>query len=390
MATITRKHLENMAIRLQPQLLQAANEIWGGSSSAQTLGALNKIAYDSESLEQKQELDEDESIETAAFQKLGNQTGLRVTGDISGPMRYDGVEPILFAAMGYERPTPDNEEDGFSPESVGGSLFSHVWELDRNDRHNAEYRTAPDLTGITQASISFNATDRKNRAFTIGVVREINDHRFKDCMVQSFGFSGTAADKMIKWNVSVVGQKEERSDFSSSTWTAPTNHDSSKNVLFKDLTVKLGNLAARAVVDVVGFNVSVEIPHLIESTSESKEFISEPILNDNYVVTLELTLARHEVDTFKAALEASTVQACSLEFAAGSNTFKILFENMKIADAPIGDEGVPRHTLTFQCGPQPSGGTDFTSELGNHGLVMDGPIVLQLTSSNSDNWLRKE
>jgi len=386
----TRKHLEKLSLRLQPGLLQSATEIFGGSASAQTLTSVNQIAYDTESFTQDNELDDDRSIEGSAFENLGNQTGLKAQGEVTGPLRYDGLEPLILAMMGFERPTGSTDDAGFSPESVGGSLFSHLFELDAHDRHNAAYRTTFDLDGITQASISFDASDRKDRAVTIGLARDPNDHRYKDSMIQSFGFSGTPDDKIIKWTMSVVGEQEERADFDSDNWDFAPGNGPAKNVLFKDLTAKLGNLASRAVVDLAGFNITVEVPLLIEQTSESDSFITEPFLQDKYKVTLELTVARHDADTFRAALEANTEQACSLEFSSGSNTFKFLFESMRLMTSPLGDEGVARQVLTFMCGPLPSGGTDFSSELGNHVLKMGGPFSIQNTSQNADNWLRKE
>ena len=390
MAT-TQKHNAKMALRLQPGLLQSANEVYGGSSSAQTLGAGHQIAWDEFGLEQIQELDDDQSVESGGFEYAGNQTALKVPSNtVGGPMRYEGIEPVLLAAMGYERPTPDGEEDGFSPESLGSGFYSHVFEIDKHDRHNAAYRTAPDLTGITQASISFDATDRKNRAMTIGIAYGTTDHRYKDCMATSFSISGSASDGLVKWSMGVLGFKEERADYSSSNWTLRSGNNSAQNVLFRHLTCKLGAIASRSAVDIIDFNFNLEIPIEDMQSSESGEFITEPYLNDKYKATLELTLARHEADTWRTALETPTAQSCSFEFTSGSYGLKILFENLKITNSNISGDGLPKQKLVFQCGPQPSGGTDFSSELGNHVLVMDGPVVIHYTSKNSDNWLRLE
>ena len=321
----TKKTDRILAMRLEKGKVPTAAELWSGASAAQTLGAGNQTAYFGGSPSLKSKLASNDEIEGQGNMPLPSQVGKDVEGSLPGPVRYQGLEVFLYAAFGYERPGADG-----SPFSAGGGFFEHFFELDSKDRHQAPYRESLDLSGVTLADISYSTADRKNRSITLGMKMGPNDYRWPSSMIKKFSFSGDSDSGLVSWSYDVQAFDEARGSFSSGTWTFPSNHTASNNVLFHHGNISLGNVAGGVDTGIKSWNCEIEIPLNLQRDTESGLFLQEPRFAGKYDVKLSLVISRHTADTLLAARDAATTQECKIEHTLGSFEFNLYFPNLTI------------------------------------------------------------
>jgi len=452
----TKKVEAIMAVRLQPGKVQGATEVWGGSASAQTLGAGNAFPYTDFSVVGNIEINHDDAIDGQAYKDVPNLVQLMVEGDIGGYVRYEGMDRLHYWGFGFEDPgnSPQTacsftvsgisvdpavddvysnngseftiialnlsagagtiltkRTSGSNPPESSGTLtrvsgsgdstisfsatssiyYAHLFELDSHERSNEPYRAS---NPNEQTAGDYNSADRKNRMATIGIKRGPNDHRFRDAMCKRMAFSGSAGEA-IKFSYGVVAYKEERGDYSSSSWTFPSNvAGSARRALVRQLTVSLKPVGGAWVdLAISDFDVTVDMPLQIIQDTESDKYLTEPVMEGFYSVDCNLTLARHSVDTYLGYRDELKQCAVKIWAALGSanNEFRIYMPNLVVSDSEVTDDDVPQNTIKLASGPKDTGFDPF-SLFERHGftIVQNGPIYLITTNANSTNEMRRE
>lgn len=380
--SITKRIEDICAFRLEAGKTIGSAWAWNGST-IQSLGANNAIPYINKSVKNSVLHAADDSIEGAAFQDLPVQTGIESPIDsFEGIVRYASYfDKILYWAFGYE--------DGLtSPVDVGGGYYSHLFELDKYDRHFTAYRTAE------QTAVDYGATDRKNRAATFAFKKGPNDYRYRHVMCSSFRIFGDADDGMIRFSASGIAPREDRGDYDSDTWTFPSDAvGSSTDVLFRHLTASLKTQAGSFVdLGITNFDVNVDIPIQRIRDSESGLYLQEPVFEGKYNVTVTLTLTRHSTDAYHTLRDSfSSKQSLKLVAASGSYEFGIYLPEMYISDTFTNEESVPKQPITFVSGPVDADTANiFATEIGSNALIQEGPIFIMTQNQNSTNEMRRE
>jgi hypothetical protein len=258
-----------------------------------------------------------------------------------------------------------------------------LFELDKYERELTSYRTAERGTG-------WNLLDRKNRYACIGVKEGPQDHRYTFAICNGFGFSSKAGEALT-WNAKGIAYKEERGDYTSSGWTYASGVAGSTNMaMHHHLNLSMGPAGALVDLAVTDFSVNVDIPIFTDQDSESGLYIAEPALNGKYGVQLSFTLARHSVDTYLTYRDSFTAVCAKAVFTLGSYEFGLYFPDLRISDASVSEDDVARTPITFESAKEPVGGNPFSSEIGSHTLVQQGPIFCLVKNTNSTNEMRRE
>lgn len=349
-----------------------------GGNTVQALSAGHAIPHIGGSFKSVQDVIEDDSIQNVAFKDTPVMGGLSgAIDELTDNCRYVGMDRLLYWMFGYE-------DGGSSPQSLGGGYYSHLFELDKHERHITPYRTEEQTAG------DYASTDRKNRLAIIAVKRGTNDYRYPFAMCSGFGFSSKAGSAMM-WKAKALAYREDRGSYNSASWTIPTGMDLSANmILHHHITVSLGVPGALSTIAVTDFDCNVDIPLDKTQDTVSGLYPAEPVLAGPYAIQLGLTLTRHSSDTYAAWRDAGTELACKIVASSGSYGFEIYFPKLKITDTNISDDAVAKHPLTFASGPEPVAGNPFSSEVGSHDLIEKGNIFIITKNQNSTNEMRRE
>lgn len=378
--SITKKHELLGAFRLEMgKLCGTVNPSWaynGSTVNALTTG--HAIPFTQMSVQGAIDLLKDESIDGRAFSAPDVLKRVHAPlENLSTNMRYIGMDRLLYWMFGYE-------DGGSSPQDLGGSVYSHLFELDAMEREIANYRTAEQTAG------DYNVLDQKNRFGVLGLKRGPNDCRYPFILCGGFTFSSKAGDFLTINGIKGEALREDRGNYSSSGWTFPaglagTDYD----IQHKDLTLSLGVAGALVELGVSDFSASVEIPLFIDQDSESGLYNAMPVLSGQYGLKVAITIARHSVDTYLAYRESFTQLAMKAVYASGDYEAGLYFPALKISEASVGEEDVARHPIVFETGPQPAS-NPFTTELGDHDLIQNGPMFCIVKNNNSVNEMRRE
>lgn len=378
MAT-SRKVESVAAFRLEAGKQPGANTGWGGSASAQTLGAGNAIAYTDFNPGGKVSTFQDDEIDGLGFQDLPVQTGKTAEGSMGGYLRYQGLDALLYWMFGWERP-------GTSPVDLTGGYYHHLFELDRLDRHCAAYRAAP----AEQTAGDYNAADRKNRMATLAIKRGPNDHRYKNAMCKRFGITSRAGS-VAQWSADFDAYAEERGDYSSANWTFGTGASGSSLLIpHHHFTVSIGPAGALVAVGVVDFELSVDIPLNHQQDTTTGLYLAEPKGEGKYGVSLKMTLSRHSTDTYLAYRDSYTALCAKIVAASGSYAFGLLFPEIRIPAASLTADSVPNQTLEFVCERKTNAATPFGTELAGQTIIQESPVLCQVKNQNDTNEMRRE
>lgn len=318
----------------------------------------------------------DESIEGKAFRDLPVLSGKSAPVEgIEINMRYEGMDRLLYWALGYE-------DGGSSPQSLGGGYYSHLFELDRHEREDAPYRADEQTAG------DYSQYDRKNRFAVFARKMGTNDYRYPFLLCSSFAFS-SAAQESLKMTVGGVALREDRGDYGSSSWTpASLVAGSSKLIMHHHLTLSMGIAGSLVEIGVKDLNVSGEIPLFIDRDSESGLLIAKPVMSGAYNVTISFTIARHSVDTYLKYRDDFQKCALKAEYESGDNLFGIYIPEGYLTEASVNEDDVARQPITFTTG-KPST-NPFTTEIGDHDLIQNGSIFIMTKNTNSVNEMRRE
>jgi hypothetical protein len=321
---------------------------------------------------------EDDTFNGGAFKDLPIQTKRGAEFPVSMNLKYAGLDALMYWAFGWEYP-------GVSPVDLTGGYYSHLWELDRNDRHNAAYRASgPD----EQYAGQYTAGDLKNRAATMAIKRGTNDFRYKNAMCKKFTISGKAGEP-LKFSADVIAYFEERGDYSNANWTF-ASPGSALSVMFHHLTVSIGPSGSLVAVGITDFDISVSIPLQATQDTVSGLYVMEPVFEGKYDIAASFTLSRFSADTYLAYKEALTPLCAKLVAASGSYGFEMFLPKLVIPDAPISGDNVANQKLTFNCASQTNALNPFATETAGHTIIQESPFFLVTKNQNATNEMRRE
>jgi hypothetical protein len=369
------KKVEKMAVfRLEKGKL-TTGEVWqyGGSTITTFTGAI-AIPYTDVEVGGMKTVFEDESVESHAFKSDSVKAMLGADlGGLQGNMKYIGMDRLQYWAFGYE-------DGGSSPQDLGDGVYSHVFELDKHDRHFAPYRTAEQTAG------DYHANDRKNRFALLGLNMGPQNHRYPFLACNGFEFASSAGGPLT-FNYKGVARSEDRGAYSVTSCTYATGITGGTNmVMHHHLTAQLGESGSLATIGVKDVSISVDAPLTRDQDSVSGLYTKENELEGKYTVGVNITLSRHSADTWKAFRDNHTALCLSLVWSSGSYQFGLYFPSVKITESPTTGDNVANETLTVEC--YNSDTNPFT--IGSHNLIQKGPVFCYVKNNNDTNEMRRE
>lgn len=375
---VSRKLERIAAAQLEMGKLSSATWSWGGNT-IQTLGAGDQFPYLTIDPKVENGVSDDQSIDGCAHSDLPVQISHKANAsNLGGLVKYQGLDFLWYWMFGYE-------DGGSSPQGpVNTSFYTHLFEMDKHERHFAAYRADEDTAG------DYNATDRKNRAMTLAWKMASNDYRYKHLMCEGWSFESDAESGDVKFGSKGIGYKEERGDYGSANWTLPTAlQGSSLNVLHRHLTVSYKEHGGEySTIGVKNVKISCDFPLAADFDNESGLYIAEPVLGNPYKYSISMTLTRHSADTWPAYRDAfSTDMAMKFVWATGNYSFGLYVPICKVADAYASMDDVSNIPIEITTGYEAP--TEFATELGSHDAIQNGNVFLMTKNENDTNEMRR-
>lgn len=382
---ITKKRHSKAAMRLQPgRLFLEGTDDWL-NDLGQTLGTGNAFTYEGDLIPDNEiPNNENAEIDGNGFFQAPIELGYQGTATLEMLLKFEGFARFFYHAFGYERPK-------YSPVDAGAGYYSHLFELDPISREVDTYSTT-DLSGLSaqdKVDISYDTSDIKNRAITLGIALAPSDYRTL-AMAKKMTLAGTAGAE-IRATIEETIKKWTRGDYSSSAWTHPTGAEGSTNIAkFYQLTFKSGTAGNVSNYGIKDFNIEIDFDHRAEFDSESATVISEPILLAMQRVTGSFTINKHSVTTWEANKEAWNDTGIAFELTKGSYKINLYIPRCKIMAKPSGGD-VSDVTVNFIAYSYTSAyDNPFAAELGAHTLIHYSPIYAIVQDTDSNNQMRLE
>lgn len=347
-----------------------------GGTTIQELGAGHAFPYIEISPDQSVDTIADTSVDGAAFTDVPQQAHIWAPCDnMTVEPRYIGMDRLLYWMFGYE-------DGGSSPQDLTGGIYSHLFELDSHERGLTAYRTAE------QTALDYDAADFKNRYGVLALKRATNDHRYPFIICTGFTFSSEAGQP-LKLTIRGLAWREDRGDYDSASWTFPAGMVGSENmILHRHFTVSLGESGSLVDIGVRKFEVSCDIPMTNDQDTESGLYSREHEMEGNYDVKCSIELSRHSVDTYLAARDAWTTLCAKFVATMDDYEFGLYLPELKLPDAKITADEVASHPLTFSAGYTST--NPFSTEIGDHDLIQNGPLFCIANNNNDTNEMRRE
>lgn len=232
------------------------------------------------------------------------------------------------------------------------------------------------------------STDRKNRYAILAIKRATNDHRYPYFICNGFTFASEAGQPP-KLTVRGLAYREDRGNYSSASWTIPAGMAGSTNmVLHRHFAVSLGAPGALVALGVKKFEVSCDIPIINDQDTESGLYSMDHEMEGHYDVKCSIELSRHSVDTYLSHRDSWTSLCAKMIATFGSYEFGIYLPHLVLPGAKVTGDEVASHPLDFAAGYPVS--NPFTSEIGSHNLIQNGPLFCMIKSNSNVNEMRRE
>jgi len=202
---------------------------------AETLGANDQVPFISAEISGERAVNIPDIIDGSYGRQVSYQTGHTVSGNIVLPLFYEGgIEDLIALALGYENPNDDDQ--GGSPHNYATGVYKHVYECD-DTAERYGWTAGEDRMTSGAGGGTWSAADKKVRAFTLGLSRQVSDYRLTDAMINQLTLTGDT--ESIQASLDIVAQTEARNDYNSAAWTLKTNLQNS----YDDLIIKPAQLA---------------------------------------------------------------------------------------------------------------------------------------------------
>jgi len=267
------------------------------------------IPFVSEGLSAKREILERKSLVGKAGLEQGLADAYAVSGNISVEMTYQDVDLLLAAALGGGAGTPT----GLGP-------YTHTIDL-ADDIGRALSLTIRKIAGTTQV-----------------------DYKFPGAKINTLSIKGEAKG-LLTMDLGIIAKQRIRDTASGIDWSALAL-SGAPYIAFADLFAF--NLHPIGQTDPAGITLSgfeLSLDNKLKGddyTSNSGNYIEEPLRNDKREVTLKIQFPRHDKDFAEALIdwhENETALECVLHFKNGTYEFKIELPQLLVVEPPQGNIG---------------------------------------------------
>ena len=287
-----------------------------------------RLPYISESLEKNKEIIKDEYLHRIAAYELAEISKIYVSGGISLDFVYSGLEELLLCAVGNEKWNTIVD--------VGGGFYEHTLEPDR-DLATEPFTTTDNI----KTSNAIKTSDRKRRRFTLVIDKQVSQHRFISCFVNSFTISGSP-NNPVKMDLDILAYDRERTTIDSSTWQYPEGADNFKRILFSDMTFKINGNPVQ-----IG-EFSFQVNNNLLQVQSNSLYLEEPNRNGKRETTLSFKLSRYKDDTYLNQFDNDTEISVSILFEHFEGyKIEIVFPKLKYVKASATASGAEMISQSF-------------------------------------------
>jgi hypothetical protein len=357
--------------------------------------------------------DYEEAIEGRSGRSGSDLVGIDVQGSFSTELQYNNLDPLWFAALGFECPSvissgtvSGGNVDGGSPApwdtaGNGNEAYQHLYEPDDVLAREAwtiiTERAVASGTGLTTDADDWAAGDQKVRSFDFLINKQVgasNIWVFKDCMIRSFTLKAGLDGVSVDWDVvahSLAFDSEANCNYSSWDYAGPETR-----AVFPHLDVKLGTAGASESSSFAVQEITMKFENPIESQRASgsdSEYILEPIRNGMRKITGSIKLARFTSTTPLSWNVTDTDLQLAIDFTgttAISNDdypqYRFLLPWIKLtkADFVTNGAGVITGDLEYEAFEPTARPTWITTQAGGQDFIKDREMYL--FNTNSLNW----
>ncbi len=265
---------------------ESSTSTWGTPATVSLM-----LPFTSEGLQKQKEKIKDSYLSGTAGHELAETVKVSANGSLSIDMVYTGLEELFLCALGHQQ--------WHSVVDLGNGFYEHIIEPDY------DLSSHPFLVGDGLLPGDITAGEKKVRRFTTVVDKQVSQHQFVSCFVNSLSISGQSGEN-IKIDAELLCYDRNLANIDSSTWQLPDGKF--RRVLFSDLTFKIDGV----VVNISEFNL--QINNNLTQTQINDIYLEEPVRNGKREVSFSFKIPRYEVDDFLQKVDTDTVSNISLEF----------------------------------------------------------------------------
>lgn len=266
---------------------ESSTSSWGTPADVSVM-----LPFTSEGLQKQKEKIKDDYLSGIAGYELAETVKISANGSLSMDMVYTGIEELFLCTLGHQQ--------WHSVVDLGNGFYQHIIEPDY------DLSTHPYLAGDGLLPGDISANEKKVRRFTAIIDKQVSQHRFVSCFVNSLSIQGQAGDA-VKLDAELLCYDRELATIDSSTWTI--RDGSFRRVLFSDMTFKVDNVP----VNISEFQL--QINNNLTQTQVNDLYLDEPVRNGKREVSFSFKIPRYEIDEFLSKVDTDTASSISLEFA---------------------------------------------------------------------------
>ena len=379
-----KKYAVKNAVGLTP----SAGELYGGATYP-TLGANDLIRLDEADIIDNPEQFDDVSSTGNMIKRGTEVSAVLPTFSLKSKFYSLGIEPILIAAMGYE------DLDG--PLNYSTTEYSHLFDIDPEGKDQRAYDTteAADATANVALSPAYNAGDRLNRYFTLGIEKGPYDEQLHNCAISEFTISAESKGPVML-EASGTGEIVVRNTSKTTvdSWTELSGAFDQWFAL-RHCSATFGPLASEIAVSIFSYSIKTTYgmaEDLVTSgTSNSGLSRAEPVSTGEIECEVTFQINKHDTINYKTYEQAGTVCSLTLDHTRGTDRLILLFPHLVIQSATEEISDGSKINVVAK-GYLPTGVDPYTTERSlsgtEHTKAKTTPFYFILSNQRSDNGLR--
>jgi hypothetical protein len=345
---------------------------WG----ANDIAALAQIPFLSESIALVPTHEEQATLEGKAGLVSHDRIGLHHGGGLIVQGRYNNIDRLICMAMGYENPNTAGATYHGSPETVTGTKYKHIFELD-DILHTQAWASGERLPSGSGGG-TWDAGDKKVRRGVLAFAKDVSDWRYNSCMVNKMTIK--IEPPRVSFEFEILAYSLDRGSYNSGNWTLAT---SQINLIFPSLVFTLNGTAR----GISGAEVTLDNHLLAERDTASGLYLAEPMREAKRDTVFGFNFMRYEADTELDILDADTANYCSFKCTSGNYSLGIYFSAFKFEkiSAPVAGPGLIRMDHTARA--YLPAADQFASEWSNISLIQNKEMVVMVVNDHSANCL---
>lgn len=266
-----------------------------------------------------------------------------------------------------------------------GQKYEHLFELDKRSRQLRDFTSLEQPILVTGDSAGWEAGDKRNIMMTIGKRYNTYDARVQNAMCKSFSWGLTAGDLAIN-SCDYVAYKKEEGDYDSDSWTLQPGGDTQDNspahyetffkigTTFHDENLQGGDMLT---LNAKQANVNVEIPVDESQTYTSGLYMQCPLMNDEYNLTWDCIIGRHDTLLYQQRLRSLTKSVITVTSVQGYYVKELLIKRATLTKSGADNSDIAEEPLEGTMDDINPLNNPFTTWLSNHSELQDSPIVMR-------------